>query len=80
MIKTILTQSELILYRSYAGHLCHVPYKAICKDMVLRIPLNSQLVYLGVKMLGKNPYDEYRYIDGNKAVDFITPLGALTRS
>lgn len=77
MTKTITTNSELIIYRSYAGHLACVPSRPICQNMVKRIPLHSEITYLGVNVLGKNQYDEYRYIWDNKSLDFITPLGAL---
>jgi hypothetical protein len=77
MTKTLITQSELTIYRSAYGNLCYVPGKSICKDMVMRIPLHSEIIFLGVKTLGKNQYDEYRYIWGSKSLEFITPLGAI---
>jgi hypothetical protein len=73
MTQTITTNSELIIYRSYAGHLSCVPSKPICQNMVKVIPFNSEISYMGIKTLGKNRYDLFDY----QGLEFIAPIDAI---
>ena len=73
MTKTIRTNSELIIYRSYAGHLSCVPSKPICQNMVKVIPINSEINYMGIKSIGKNSYDLFEY----QKIEFIAPIDAI---
>jgi hypothetical protein len=70
---TFKSNSEYILYRSCTGQVAYAPGKNICQNMIARIPLDSEIEYMGIKVIGKNSYDSYR----SGEHQFITELNAI---